>query len=462
MTLKEGLDAIRKAPSRLLHSNFIESEAFYRLHNYPAQIALNVHHTLAIVPRILAYILHQNPALISPAVEAFFLRDPIATRPLQSSDSGAARLTFPPQDLVTVCASFSKVGYAQLKGQQFVPPPAWADVLPKDTTSKDLSRVELGMKMACAFEMLVSDRQNVDKDCVKPIQKLIAAVKGGGLALPSDEEIQTWDHQEDDESWLDVNFEDFERELSGKAAESRKKGTKKGDAVFGDQATEENLRKMVERFEDFLNDDTAGLDGAEVLEDMDYDDEEDTSDISSDGEDKEVSFDEQEFARMMREMMGMPADADMEQLSSRKASKGSSQIEELDDDDDDDDEAEGIKKVMEQMEAELNAAGALDLDPTPKKIAATRNAIKGKQAQKAPVGAGSASDIENGSEDGEIDVDINLAKNLLESFKSQAGMAGPGGNLMGLMGMHLPRDEGDEQDEDDDAGPGSNKSGLKR
>jgi hypothetical protein len=94
--------------------------------------------------------------------------------------------------------------------------------------------------------------------------------------------------------------------------------------------------------------------------------------------------------------------------------------------------------------------------------------------------------------DEEIGIDFNLAKNLLESFKSQgkiisiphphlsfvqelgarklpgsfhssqkpsspdprwsleidfksqAGMAGPGGNLLGLMGMQLPRDEDSE------------------
>ena len=46
--------------------------------------------------------------------------------------------------------------------------------------------------------------------------------------------------------------------------------------------------------------------------------------------------------------------------------------------------------------------------------------------------------------DEELDIDFNLAKNLLESFKSQGGMSGPGGNLMGMMGMQLPRDEDDK------------------
>ncbi|KAF8925887.1 SGT1 protein-domain-containing protein [Dissophora ornata] len=49
-----------------------------------------------------------------------------------------------------------------------------------------------------------------------------------------------------------------------------------------------------------------------------------------------------------------------------------------------------------------------------------------------------------------VDVDLNLAKNLLESFKSQGGLPGPGGNLLSRLGIVLPRDEGDSEDEDED------------
>ncbi|KAF9195448.1 hypothetical protein BGZ51_000022 [Haplosporangium sp. Z 767] len=48
-----------------------------------------------------------------------------------------------------------------------------------------------------------------------------------------------------------------------------------------------------------------------------------------------------------------------------------------------------------------------------------------------------------------VDVELNLAKNLLESFKSQGGLPGPGGNLLSRLGIILPRDEesndGDEE-----------------
>ncbi|KAF9942256.1 hypothetical protein BGZ65_007130 [Modicella reniformis] len=48
-----------------------------------------------------------------------------------------------------------------------------------------------------------------------------------------------------------------------------------------------------------------------------------------------------------------------------------------------------------------------------------------------------------------VNVDLNLAKNLLESFRSQAGLPGPGGNLLSRLGIVLPRDEAGDDDDDE-------------
>lgn len=37
-----------------------------------------------------------------------------------------------------------------------------------------------------------------------------------------------------------------------------------------------------------------------------------------------------------------------------------------------------------------------------------------------------------------VDVDINLVQNLLASVDVQQGMAGPGSNLAGMLGLSLP------------------------
>ena len=128
---------------------------------------------------------------------------------------------------------------------------------------------------------------------------LLDDIHTGQDELPTDAEIKKWEMREDDETWLDINFNDFEEELGG----NKKPGAPKGTEGFGDKGTQENLRKMVARFEDFLHDDTAGADGAEFSDDMDKDDDEDSQiddDSDDEVEDGEVNFDEDAFAKMMR------------------------------------------------------------------------------------------------------------------------------------------------------------------
>jgi hypothetical protein len=439
LTLQEALDRIQKGRSQLLHSPLIEAEAFFRLQNYPRQINQNLHHARATVPRKLAYLLHKNPAYISPAVEAFYLRDPIALRPLQQQNP--AQLIFPPVDMVSMIIKFTRVGYAQLRSQQFPPPPTWFGVLSTAIDQESITQLELGMKVTCGFEILLSDSHNRDKRAVREMELLLEDVSKGEDDLPTDDEISTWISSADNDDWLDINFEDFDRELSGQGRGQRRTG-----GGFGDKSTEENLQKMVARFEQFLNDDTAGDDEAEFSDDMDNDND-DESDESTDGlgdedEDKEASFDESEFNRLMKEMMGIPTDQ-LSMNDNKSSGKGKqamkpSEVEGPGRHNGEEDEKEEIERLAREMEIELREAGALRLD--------NRNSKKEKRMLRG--GTTSKSSGEETEEDDdtneELNIDFNLVKNMLESFKSQAGNPGPGGNLMGMMGLRLPRDEGED------------------
>ena len=457
LTLQGAFTFIRSSRSQLLHSPLVEAEAFYRLRNYPQQINDSLHHARVVLPRKLAYLLHQNTAYIGPAVEAFYLRDPIALRSLRAQSKD--QLLLAPEDLVSIVIKFTKVGFAQLKSQQFPVPPAWAKVLAANHRGFSEMQLEMGMKVTCGFEMLLSDPQNQDKRPVREMKLLLDDIQRGEDQLPDDSEVSTWTTQEDSEAWLDINFEDFDNELSGKGKGENRQGTGGG---FGDKAAQENLRKMVARFEEFLNDDTAGSEGAEFLDDMDVDtDDEDADDqedsgvhsasTSDTGEDKEISFDEGEFNRMMREMMGMPADPREGQSTAGNANLASTNpADEAESSNEEEDEE--IRRLTQAMEMELKEAGALRLDSRTgdrqKPLLNTRGRITDMPDD---------GELEEDSESHEeLDIDFNLAKNMLESFKSQAGMAGPGGNLMGMMGMRLPRDE-----EDGRRGPPSTNDGRR-
>ena len=451
LSITEAVGFLKTSPDALVNSAFIEAEAFYRLEKYPGQIADSLHNSLVTIPRKLACLLHERPAIIAPAVEAFYLRDPVSMKPLVSP-SGIVH--FPPTDLVTVSVKFTKVLFAQVKSQRFNPLPSWSSIIEPaekqaetnntEESLKALARTEIGMKVTSGFEMLATNADKKDNRLAREFAILLEDLEeDGDQALPTNEEIQSWPdtNRDDDEAWLDINFEDFENELEGK------RGAKSGpQSGFGDSTKQADLQKMVSRFEAFLNDESAGIDGAE-LEDMDEDDESfEEDDDDSEDEDKEVSFDEEEFAKMMREMMGMPAEKDDSKSVKTPAKPDRTGGTE-------DEEDEEIRKLAAQMEAELKEHGALKLDPGPKDTA--KKTIKEKQEPEVQgKGKGKETQVEKGaleeedSGDEEVDIDYNLAKNLLESFKSQAGMAGPTSNILGMMGMQLPRDEDDEGDEE--------------
>lgn len=406
-----------------MKSPMIQEEAFYRLRNYPKQIAENLHSAVLTIPRKVAYLLHQKPAYISPAVEAFYIRDPIALQPLRAKD--ASDLTFKPDDMVTVSVRFTRVGYAQLKSQEFPAPNTWAGKLPEMEDEKAYAQAEAGMKLACGFEMLLYDPHHQDKAAVREMKLLLEDIDTGDETLPTDEEIEkSWDKQEDDEKWMDINFEDLDRELKGKGKDKETEG-----GNFGDAGAQENLQRIVARFEEFLNDNSAGFDGADFIDDFNSDseiDEDDDEELSDEEEDKEASFNEEEFARMMKEMMGMPSESGQ---GPSLETPLRNRIKDLDIDEEEDD-TEQIHELSRQMEAELKGTGVLDLNRKQQKLAA-------EASSKGETGESSNAEVEDEDED----VNINLAKNLLEALQGQAGTAGPAGNMLSMMNLRMPKDD---------------------
>ncbi|KAL2838790.1 regulatory factor Sgt1 [Aspergillus pseudodeflectus] len=430
ISLSESRRIIKEDSKRLMRSAMIEEEAFYRLRNYPKQISENLHSARITLPRKVAFLLHQKPAYISAAVEAFYLRDPIALKPLRGKD--AEGLIFKPEDFVTVSTRFTRVGYAQVKSQDFPVPKSWAGSLPDTKNRTVYDRAETGMKVSCGFEMLLTDPQNQDKALVREINIVLEDLETGDESLPTDEEIQTWDQREDDEKWLDISFEDLDTELKGKG---KGKGKDPTGGAFGDANAQENLQRIVAQFEKFLNDDSAGFEGADFIDDYgsDSDDHEDDDDeLESDGEDKDASFDEEEFSRMMKEMMGMPSKTGFSGPS--QASKPLKRVEELDSDSEDD--TEQIQQLSREMEAELKGTGVLDLN-RPSNVAKGKRAVtQGKEDEEDDT-----MPALEGEEDDDDNVNINLVKNLLESIQGQSGAAGPAGNMLSMLNLPMPRDD---------------------
>lgn len=451
LTLLDAVSYLRANPDSLIHSPAIEDEAFYRLKKYPAHIEASIHHSTITIPRKLAHIIHELPKTISAAVEAFYLRDHTTMKRIASKSE---ELHLPPTDFVTVSVRFSRILFAQLRSQRFDAPPRWQNIILKqaedDAKCDNVITLEDGMKLTCGYEMLAMSAENHKNRSVRELDIVLRDVReDGDEELPTNEDIEKWHDvtRNDSEGWLDINYEDFERELDGKSRRTTAKGG--SDSGFGDTRAQEDLRKIVSRFEAFLNNETAGIEGAEIDEmDADNDDldnDSDETDDNSDLEDKGVNFDEAEFSRLMTEMMGMPAN--IRTASSDSASKGKAAVPDTVVQPTEG-EVEDIKSIASQMEAELKGHGALRLDSSKSEQGRLEDGKQesGKSKDKKKKKHRESGADKTGSDD-EVDIDYNLAKNLLESFKSQGGMAGPTGNLIGLMGFQLPRDEDEGENE---------------
>ena len=398
LALGEALEFLQACdPESLLRDVRVEKEALQRTRGYPEAARKHQHRARIVVPRRVAAVLHRRPDAVAAAVEAFYIRDPISLQALKRPER-----QFAWEDTVEITARFTKVLFAQLKGQMWAPPAG------SGFPATEEGRVDVGVKVTAGFEMLMAPENRVLLTSAARrtvVDDLRALMETDLQQLPTDEEITTWDQSQDGEEWLHIDFTEFEKDLKGqegaqKANEQAKAAgaAEAAEAAYGDPEQEEKLKRMVERFELFLNDDKAGLDGAEFDDDELNSDDDVTDSDDDDGEDKAVSFDEVEFEQMMREMMGLPPDEN-----------------------DQEEEAE-IKHIQDQIERELTAAGAIERDNP--KIQELKDGEDGDD-----------------EEQGDVNIDYTLAKNLLESFKGQGGLSGPGGNLLARMGVLLPRDE---------------------
>ena len=190
ITLKQGLEIIQSGDKgKVQRLRLVEEEAFYRVskygncysigdmimlsnltYRYPEAARDQLHYAWAKVPRRVALVLHERPQYISASVEQFYLRDPISLKVTnligvlfdQYADLMKACKSmriFNPKDSVTVSIKFTKVLYAQLRSQEFDPPAGAGFSIPQvgnSTQSKDFAIADIGMKVACGFEMLVA------------------------------------------------------------------------------------------------------------------------------------------------------------------------------------------------------------------------------------------------------------------------------------------------------------------
>ncbi|KAK9245302.1 SGT1 protein-domain-containing protein [Lipomyces tetrasporus] len=438
-TLSDALQFLNSNTSMLYRPQILQKEAFARLEEYPQAAKDHIQRAKVTVPRRVAQILHHHPKYIAPASEAFLLRDPISMKVCSTMRN------FPPEDSVTCVVKFTRLLYAQLKSQRIIPPAKFK--IPKPNED-GYNEAELGMKVACGFELLCAGsgkskvRKNKDystdprfRQYVRMLEKegffkreapgtplyqqLVSQAKetfaefsgdsynasdiGAEIVNEldamdelSDEEIATWDKTVDDDKWMDIDFTEFENLLDGRARAGVQDDDRPEDSEEANQEileSQQKVKSMVDRLRKFMDDEKAGFDGVEFDDDM------------SDSEDDEENV-------------------------------PSSRIEELDEDD----------EVNEDDFLEFFLKEALKLSPEEiEQFRAEPSQDVPKAVNKGKMMAGSEDENEFDDDiaeellskgiinEGEND-DFEIMRNLLESIKHQEGGAGPGSNLLAGLG----------------------------
>eukprot|EP00252_Welwitschia_mirabilis_P018578 TRINITY_DN4124_c0_g1_i1.p1 TRINITY_DN4124_c0_g1~~TRINITY_DN4124_c0_g1_i1.p1 ORF type:complete len:699 (+),score=124.85 TRINITY_DN4124_c0_g1_i1:163-2259(+) len=127
-----------------------------RIRDYPEKAMMNMHRTRVSVPVNVAQVLKHEPHLISLAIDAFYDRDVDSMKSAMKMEKFLEN-----KEMVATSVKMSKAMYAQLVQQIFQAPRCYP--MPP-ISSPNFKEAELGMKIACGFEMMYQQRKQYDEN----------------------------------------------------------------------------------------------------------------------------------------------------------------------------------------------------------------------------------------------------------------------------------------------------------
>lgn len=456
-TMLQALNIISTHPEKILASESIRAAVNKRIKGYPEKIKASLHQAHCFLPAGIVAVLKQRPRLVAAGVQAFYLRDPIDLR--------ACRIfkTFLPETRVMTSVTFTKCLYAQLVQQRFVPDRRSGYKLPPPSHPQYRAH-ELGMKLAHGFEILCSKCSPHFSDSKKSLvttsplwagfleslkkndyfkgliegsaqyQERLEMAKNyfqlsinqpeSSLAVSPGEEILTLLHTvsydmeelkkeaanlppEDDDQWLDLSPDQLDQLLQEAA------GKKEPEPVSKGREENYDLTQVSESMKAFISK-VSSHKGAE---------------LPREPSEAPITFDADLFLNYFDKILGSkPHESDSDDPDEEDS-------ECLDSDDDLEIETQepgeeasvkgtldDLKSYMAQMDQEL-AHTSIGKSFTTQKQMEPLSRTTSNNSDEEDSGAG-------GSVMTPVDVDLNLVSNILESYSSQAGLAGPASNLL--------------------------------
>ncbi|KAI3993499.1 hypothetical protein MKX01_002512 [Papaver californicum] len=449
-----------------------------RILEYPNRARLNMHQVRVRVPVSIAKVLKYEPCLISLAVASFYDRDIDSMKHAAKMEKFLSGGTS--EEIVRVSIRMSRAMYAQLVQQTFQAPKCYP--MPSRNDSSVYLEAELGMKIACGFEMMYQQRrlENLDgkgsstweafkeslessgyfKELlpgskeyrrlmenaqeyyrnsssfsrasemmsapVRRIDEIFALLHSSeefkGLDLPPSDN-DAWLYDGEDELKLEMLEREKELELYELKQQKSQKAKEKKDADRSAESAvnDPDLGDIVNSMQSFVQK-VSSYEGAEVPTNRNSD---------------TVDLDVERFMKDIESVMGRFGSRDDADLNG-----GSSSDMEFDESEDGSDLSEGDETGSTFMGTYSDALNEELKSTTLKKSFVRANAQPSKTNNEGTSLSNVEMEVEN-EELTPVDVDVNLVKSLLDSFSSQQGLPGPASNLLGLMGLHLPQPEDD-------------------
>ncbi|KAJ8924921.1 hypothetical protein NQ315_001078 [Exocentrus adspersus] len=463
ISVKEAVSQVREKPTETVASIEVQNAIKDKLSGYPEKAKENVHRATIYVPVAIAAILKHKPTLIAFAVQAFCNRDPIDTKACR------AMKYFPPENRVLTSVTFTKCMYAMLMHSNYMPDRRTGWNLPPPHSPSFKAHL-LGVKVACGFEILATQaKPSADIETDRGWHSYLKSLTDKGyfkgllehsiehnnllnkakeyyvdhrdsmhyspvvgqeilqLTKTLDYSVDELKRQEqnlpkdDDDAWLNITPEELDKMLQEKY----------GQKTMLSVNNNSDAAEFTERVTNFLNH-VSGMEGVE------FPDEDPTpvrpprrknkTKVSFSQDTKpeptpvnnKVNFDPNSFACAVQNILNfvipeddswnLESDSDMSEYEEDNYVKDESYQE--------------VKNKMQQYMEEMD-----------KELAATT--IGDSFVKK---NGDSFDDVENFTP---VDINVNALKNILESYRSQLGEAGPSSNMLGPMGVHLePRNSG--------------------
>uniref|UniRef100_A0A1J3I5T9 Protein SGT1-like protein n=1 Tax=Noccaea caerulescens TaxID=107243 RepID=A0A1J3I5T9_NOCCA len=459
-------------------SDSVQSALKSRITDYPERAWRNMHRVRVRVPTSVAQVLRHEPFLISLAVEGFYDRDVDSMKHAAKMEKFLSKGR--EQELVLVLVKMSRAMYAQLVQQKFQAPNCYP--MPSISDRDAYTEAELGMKIACGMEMMYQQRKKDGEDGKgiswskykdslekkgyfegllsgsKEYKRLMENAeeyyrKSSSFSRTRDimsapgrriDEILALPYSEDDfkgqevplsdnDSWLydgedELNsvLQERQKEMEFYNSEKERKQKAKGKQESGSSSDANmnsfDLGDISKSMQQFMLK-VSSYKGAEVPENRDF---------------KEVDLDVDRFMKDIESMLG--SQSHLEQADDDSdGSEGSSMDMDFDDIEDDSEGEESNEEAKESfMESYSGAMNEELKNSTLEKSFEHVSQPSSKQNEESSKGL-------DEEEFTPIDADFNLVKNLLESYSSQQGLPGPASNLLGLMGLQLPKDSNDKE-----------------